>query len=397
MKAILPLTGRIAGMLGRMAPRDLVNSLSRTSVAVAALMVSVAVTVGVSLMIASFRTTVVTWLEQTLQGDVYISVPSVSATTPSAPIDGEAIAALSVWPGVKRADLLNQATVNSPYGPVIVSATNNRQTGQERFYKTRMGSNQETWRLLEQGGVIVSEPLANRLNLPASGAVISLETPQGPRDFPVLGIYFDYTSSQGALIMALDVYQDLWKDPRVTAVSIRLQDGYDPEIVARELQDELTGVQQLDIRSNQGLRADVMEVFDRTFAITGALQILATVVAFIGVLNSLLLLQLEKQREIGILRSIGLTGRQLWGLVMLETGLMGLTAGLLAIPTGYVLSLILVYIINLRSFGWTLQLATTPAPFLQALGVALLAAVLAGLYPARRLSRMQAAEAVRYE
>jgi putative ABC transport system permease protein len=260
-----------------------------------------------------------------------------------------------------------------------------------------MGSNQETWRLLEQGGVIVSEPLANRLNLPASGAVISLETPQGPRDFPVLGIYFDYTSSQGALIMALDVYQDLWKDPRVTAVSIRLEDGYDPEIVARELQDELTGVQQLDIRSNQGLRADVMEVFDRTFAITGALQILATVVAFIGVLNSLLLLQLEKQREIGILRSIGLTGRQLWGLVMLETGLMGLTAGLLAIPTGYVLSLILVYIINLRSFGWTLQLATTPAPFLQALGVALLAAVLAGLYPARRLSRMQAAEAVRYE
>jgi putative ABC transport system permease protein len=129
--------------------------------------------------------------------------------------------------------------------------------------------------------------------------------------------------------------------------------------VARGLQDRLAGQQQLLDPPNQALRQDVLEVFDRTFAITVALRLLATGVAFIGVLNALLLLQLEKQREVGILRALGLTGRQLWRLVMVETGLMGLTAGLLAMPTGYVLALILVYIINRRSFGWTLQMLVT--------------------------------------
>jgi len=115
------------------------------------------------------------------------------------------------------------------------------------------------------------------------------------------------------------------------------------------------------------------------------------------VLSALLLLQLEKEKEIGILRALGLTGRQLWRLVMLETGIMGLVAGLLAMPTGYALALILIYIINKRSFGWTLQLLLTPEAFLQALLIAMTAALLAGIYPARKMGRMAAAAAIREE
>jgi putative ABC transport system permease protein len=115
------------------------------------------------------------------------------------------------------------------------------------------------------------------------------------------------------------------------------------------------------------------------------------------VLSALLSLLLEKQRELGILRAMGLTVRELWGVVMLESGLMGAVAGLLAMPTGYVLSLILIYIINRRSFGWTLQMSAGWEPFAQALVVAVVAALLAGVYPARRMGRMLAAEALRYE
>jgi putative ABC transport system permease protein len=140
-----------------------------------------------------------------------------------------------------------------------------------------------------------------------------------------------------------------------------------------------------------------MVVFERTFAITGALRLLATVVAFIGILSSLLSLELERQRDLGILRAIGLTARQMWSMIMLETGLMGATAGILAMPTGLTLAVILIYIINQRSFGWTLQMELFAEPFLQAFFLALLAAVLAGIYPAWRVSRMQAAEAMRYE
>jgi putative ABC transport system permease protein len=249
---------------------------------------------------------------------------------------------------------------------------------------------------MEQGSVLVSEPLAQRLGL-KTGSRIKLNSPEGWKSFPVEGIYYDYASSEGSLYMTMDNYQRLWQDSGVTAIGIRLPPGTNPDKITQDLQNGLESQQQLIIEPNQTLRDEVLKVFDRTFAITAALRILATVVAFIGVLSTLMLLQLEKQREIGILRAVGLTGSQLWRLVMLETGLMGLVAGVLAVPTGYVLSLILIYIINQRSFGWTLQLSTQPSAFLQGLAIAVIAALLAGIYPAWRLSRMEAADAIRYE
>jgi putative ABC transport system permease protein len=167
--------------------------------------------------------------------------------------------------------------------------------------------------------------------------------------------------------------------------------------VAEALQARLAPVQRRVVRPNRELRADVLEVFDRTFAITGALQLLATVVAFVGVLSALLSLQLERQRELGILRAIGLTARQLWGLIMVETGLMGGVAGLLSMPTGFTLALILIYIINRRSFGWTLQMQVDPGPFIQAFLVAVIAALLAGIYPAYKMGQIATAEALHAE
>jgi putative ABC transport system permease protein len=195
----------------------------------------------------------------------------------------------------------------------------------------------------------------------------------------------------------MDTYRRLWDDDAVTGLAVHLSPGTDADSVARELRDALAPVQRLLIRPNQILQQDALEIFDRTFAITGALQMLATIVAFIGVLSALLSLQLDKQLQIGILRAVGLTTHELWQLVLLETGLMGAAAGLLAMPTGYALSLILVYVINQRSFGWTLQMLVGPAPFLQAFAVAVIAALLAGIYPAYRMSRMSTAEALRYE
>ena len=183
----------------------------------------------------------------------------------------------------------------------------------------------------------------------------------------------------------------------VARVAWLVATGADPDAVANGLQASLAPIQSLLVRPNRALRQDVLVVFDRTFAITGALQLLATIVAFIGVLSALLSLELERQRELGILRAVGLTVRQLWGLIMLETGLMGAVAGLLAMPTGYVLALILVYIINRRSFGWTLQMQVLPGPFIQALAVAVIAALLAGIYPAWRMSRKTEADAMRFE
>ena len=396
LMAVTPLTGRLFGSLGRMAPRNLVSTLSRTAVAVAALMVAVAVTIGVSLMIGSFRHTVTVWLEQTLQGDVYISAPSFTANTSTISIDPQVMEQVAVWPGLARADWLRSTVIESPEGQVRISATTNPDVGKERLFKASSGNPDEITQALREGSVLLSEPLANRLGL-TIGDTLLLYTPTGEKAFPVAGVFYDYASSEGSLLIWMEQFRQIWGDNAVTSIGLRLLPGSDPDQVVRELQSGLQTDQQLIIRPNRSLRQDVMEVFDRTFAITAALQILATIVAFIGVLSTLLLLQLEKQREIGVLKALGLTGKQLWQLVMLETGLMGLTAGILALPTGVALSLILIYVINLRSFGWTLQFDMRAEAFAMGLLIAVSAALLAGVVPAWRLSRMEAAEAIRYE
>jgi putative ABC transport system permease protein len=391
------LLGQVWGSLGRMAPRDVLNSLSRTAIAIMALMVAVSVTIGVSLMVSSFRKTVETWLGETLQGDIYISAPSLTASTPSTPLERSAVEQARAWPGVARSYVLRSVNVGSPYGPVHVAATDNDQIGDERVFLSIDIPVTELWEQMQAGAVIVSEPFANRLGLPSQGGSITLDTLDGPQKFPVLGIYYDYASTQGTVLMALPVYQTLWRDRTLTAMAIKLSPGSDVEVITRQLQDGLAPIQRLLVRANRTLLNEVLEVFDRTFAITSALQLLAMVVAFIGVLSALLSLELERQRELGILRAVGLTVRQLWGLVLLETGLMGGAAGLLSMPTGYVLALILVYIINRRSFGWTLQMQVSAQPFIEALLVAVLAALLAGLYPAWRMGRMLTSEALRSE
>ncbi len=295
-----------------------------------------------------------------------------------------------------RVDTLRSATVDSPGGPVQVAAVNNPSTGDERLFLSAIGTPDEMWQAMRDGAVIVSEPFANRLGLPRRGGEVTLFTLDGPRVFPMAGIYSDYASSQGTVMMALPLYRQLWQDEAITALALRLAGAATPTRSPGAARRSGAGTGAA-IRPNKALREEVLVVFDRTFAITGALQLLATLVAFIGVLSALLSLQLDKQREFGILRAVGLTGRQLWRLISLETGLMGAVAGLLAMPTGLALALILVYIINRRCFGWTLQIQLDPAPFVQALAVAVVAALLAGIYPAYRMTKMVTAEAMRFD
>jgi putative ABC transport system permease protein len=224
-----------------------------------------------------------------------------------------------------------------------------------------------------------------------------LLTPQGWKSFPIAGIYADYASTRGTVRMSLDVYQQLWADDRLNGVVLLLKPGIDADKVTVDLRKKLSGFARVQVQPSAALRSDALVVFDRTFAITSAMQMLTTLVAFIGVLSSLLALQLEKAREMGVLRALGMTVSEMRRLTFWETGLLGASAGLLSIPTGYILAWILVFIINQRSFGWTLQMLVQPWPFIQAFLLAVSAALLAAIYPAWRLSRMQTAEALRGE
>jgi putative ABC transport system permease protein len=348
-------------------------------------------------MIDSFKNTVSIWLEETLQGDIYITPPLNTAAQLSGTISKEALDAIYQQKGSIRIDRMRSIQAELETGPIQLVATDNPDIGNERIFTQLSVPQEQMTDALRRGGIIITEPLAVRLNITEPGMNIRLLTADGWRDFPVEGIFLDYSSSEGSMVIWQDVYTTFWKDQAVSALALRLPEGMDPDSQIAVLRESLKDKQQLLIRANKTLRADVMEVFNRTFAITAALRLQAIVVAFIGILSALFLLQIEKQREIGILRAIGLTGKELWRLVAAETGLMGLAAGILALPTGYILSLILIYVINKRSFGWTIQMQVEPDVFIQAILVSVLAALLAGVYPAFRLSRMEAADAIRYE
>lgn len=396
MLVFRPLGGWLFGLLGRMAARDVVAALSRTSVAIAALMIAMSVTVGVGIMVGSFRQTVIAWLETSLQSDIYVSPPGLAANRVDAVLDPEVVQALQTAPGVESSVRYRGIMTRSGERVVQVIGIDVSERGR-RAYTLVSGSPDQAWEAFRQGGVLVSEPLAYRFNLPATGGTITLQTDAGPHTFSIAGVYYDYSSDQGIVVMPLDEFQRRWNDRNVSSMALAIEPGADVDAVVERLRILAAGKQDVLIRSNRGLREGTLEIFDRTFAITSVLQLLATVIAFVGVLSALMALQLERARELGVMRANGLTPRQLWGVVLGQTGLMGFTAGLLALPVGMLVALVLVYVINRRSFGWTLQISYAPDIFIQALLLAMLAALLAGIYPAYRMSRTPPALALREE
>jgi putative ABC transport system permease protein len=385
---------RLFGLLGRLAPRNVIRSQSRTAVAVAALMLAVAVTIGVQVMISSFRTTVILWLEQTMQGDIYIAEEGVSSTHLDTPLDPRVIELTRSHPMIESRVTVRVTTVESKQGPLDLIASDMKRPMNPRLFLVVQGDPQQR---MQEGAILLSEPLANRLGISAPGGALDLLTPAGWHSFPIAGIYTDYGSTRGTVRMNLDVYRRLWDDDRINGLVLFLRPEADIDAVTMDLRTRLTDLPTVHVNPSGALREEALVVFDRTFAITAAMQLITTLVAFIGVLSSLLALQLEKAREMGILRALGLSVGEMRRLTFWETGLLGASAGVLALPAGYILAWILIFVINQRSFGWTLQMHAEPAPFVQAFLLAVGAALLAAVYPAWRIGRMQVTEALRGE
>ncbi len=202
-------------------------------------------------------------------------------------------------------------------------------------------------------------------------------------------------------MMSHAAYVAAFHDPGLTGFSITLAPSphaADADAVERALRADLSRTTEgLTIVSNRALKKASLAIFDRTFLITSVLRLLAGLVAGIGVLAALLALELERGREFAVLRANGLTPGQVWKLVTAETGLLGLTAGLLSLPVGMALAAVMIFVVNRRSFGWTIRMETAPGVLVEAVLLALGAALLAGIYPAYRTARTSPARALREE
>jgi putative ABC transport system permease protein len=388
LRPIHGAAGAAFGLLGRLATRGIVAALSRTSVAMAALTIAVAAAIGVGVMIASFREAVTSWLEGTLRADVYVSAPSLVGSRPDATLDPALVAHLAATPGVARASTSRGVVAQSARGPVLVVAID-ADPARPPHWRFREGSAIGVW---DGDAVVVSEPYANR-----HGTTVRLRTDHGEQNFRVAGVFYDYGSSAGVVVMRRRTYDRAWNDRRISGLALEAAPGVDVAALVAAVRERGGDGRRLVVRSNRALREASLVIFDRTFAITGVLRTLSVAVAFVGMLAALMALQLERTREIGVLRTLGLTPRQVWGLVTAQTGIIGLLSGLLAVPSGLLLAAVLVFVINRRSFGWTMGLDPSPSILLQGVALAIVAALLAGLYPAWRMARAEPADALRDE
>jgi putative ABC transport system permease protein len=398
LRALARLAARtLAGFssVGRLALEDVAASLSRTGVAVAALGMAVAAMIGVSIMVESFRVSLRLWLEQTMRADIYVAAPGPGAGSPERRLEPAVLDALIAAPGVADHSASRSVIVHSARGTIALDALR-LAPGSYAGIDLTAGDPRLVWNAYDRGALLLSDSLAWRLNLRPGGR-LSLITASGAREFPIAGIYHEYGSGLGSAMMSLEVYRRLWRDDAITAVGLYLQRGVDASAEMPILAAATSGRQALLIRSNADIRAMSLDIFDRTFIITRVLYWLAAAIAAIGLVSALLAWELDRTRELSVLRALGLTPRGAAVMVEAQTLFMGSAALLAAIPTGLIIAVVLTKVVDRRAFGWHIEMHLHAAQFLNALALALVAALGAGLYPAWRTSRAAIAAHMRDE
>lgn len=370
-----------------MGVRDLDRHLSRLGIAVAALMVALAASVGVGVMVDSMRGSVNTWLSDLLSADLYVAAEGFAegAHLPDVALQQvaqlDSVAAISRYRGRRlplggrRVELISaHLAAASRQGFALLSATPG------------------VWEDFAAGGVLVSEPLAYRLGL-LPGARLKLPTPAGPWVVQVAAVFRDYASEHGRIFVDEASYRQHWPDQAVDTLALFARDG-DIETLRREVSD-IAARLSLVLTPAATILDESMAVFDRTFRVTEVLRAVSLVVAFIGVLSALMALQLERGKEYAVLRALGLTRGQIAGLIGGESLLMGLLATAVALPTGGLMAWVLIQSVQRRAFGWTMPFDLDAGLLIQTMAVGLLAAGLAAVYPAWRSAHRDPAPQMR--
>jgi len=384
-----PVAAKVAGLPARLAVSGIGANLSRTGVAIVALAVAVSATIGVSVMVDSFRGSVSAWLEKTLQSDVYVG-------TPFGTLDRGLIEDLVKISGVEAYSTSRRVWLEDASGRTRIIVLQ-MAPGSYDGVEILDADPELVWRqFAEEGAVLVSEPYAYR-NAVEPGDTIKLITRFGEQGFTVAATWQSYDANAGAVLMSRSTYDRFWNDSKVDSIGLYLSPGANIDELMQQMTAISAGRQHIIMRSNREIRERSLQVFDRTFVITDVLYWLATGVALIGILGAMLALQLEQARELAVLRALGMTPAQMGGMVTLQTAGIGLLSGLAAVPLGLVMAWVLIDVINRRAFGWQMDFLVSPGVLLAAVLFSVIAAMLAGIYPAYRSASSQPALAMREE
>jgi putative ABC transport system permease protein len=379
-----------------LAMRSLRGSLGRTSVLTAALTTAIAMTASVGIMVGSFRETLSLWMDSQLKADFYLK-PAGSPGADRHPIMSAAVAdGLERLPGVRSVDRLRAYPIFYQGLPATFAggeSTKVDPTGIQFLPgENRAGILQK----LPTGDfAVVSEPFANKHNVHA-GDTVSLPLAGANRSFQVLGIYYDYSTERGFIIVDRATLLKYLPDADASSVAVYVAPGTNLEDLRQRIGSVIAG-RAVTVSANGALRRMAIAIFDRTFRITYALEAVAIVVAVMGIAGALLAMVIDRRREFALLRFLGGAQPQIRRIILCEAGLLGILSNGIGIVLGTLLSLILIFVINKQSFGWTIQFHWPVTVLLTALTGIYLATVLAALYPGQVAVRMNPIEVIHEE
>jgi putative ABC transport system permease protein len=384
-RSIEPAVRRFLRVEDWLAVTNLSAAVSRLSISVAALAVSLSMMVAIAIMIGSFRDTVIYWVGQTLQADLFVSPGSRRQPGFDETLSPEVVRIVAASPDVAAVDRFRMAEVaygdtgvrvgGAEFGVVLTHGS--------LLFKAPADARAAMRDAIGQDAVVASEAFSLKHGV-GVGDTITVPTDAGPAAFRIAVVYYDYSSDRGVLMMDRATFERHYGERAANGATVYLRDGVDADEARARLLAAIGDEHSVFINTNEGIRTEVLRVFDSTFAITYALEIIAILVAILGVSGTLLTLILEREREFAILRLVG-TGRgQIRRMVVGEAVLIGVVGQGIGLAVGFALSLVLIYVINVQSFGWTIQFHLPIGFLLQSSALMVVAAALAGLYPARR-------------
>jgi putative ABC transport system permease protein len=360
------------------------QQISGLSLALMALLMALAVNIGVGTMVESFSRTFVSWLEGRLAADVYIiAADNAQARDIGGFLRGRADVQAVLQGGRAETEILGT--------PAEILGLPDHATYRDHW--PLLQSTADGWDRLASGDAcFISEQLSRRANL-AIGDDIDLPTPGGTWRLHVVGIYADYGNPKAQLaVTAAALFRHFPATPQ-TRMALRVDRADMPALMA-ELSARF-GLDGRNLVDQAAVKAESLKVFDRTFAVTAALNAFTLGVAGVALLTSLLTLANSRLPQLAPLWAMGVTRSRLAGLELLKTMSVALITALAALPLGLAVAWCLIAIVNVKAFGWRLPFHVFPLQLVKLVAVAMAAALLASLLPVLRLARMQPASLVR--
>jgi putative ABC transport system permease protein len=356
-------------------------------------MLAMAMNISVRTMVFSFRTALSAWMQQRFSADLFVGPELLVKHHVDATIDPRVAQWVLEQPETERVIRFRTRNIDVGGKSAVLVASEIRYSMNMLQMKSVLG---KTEGFNPASDALISEPLAGRAKL-KPGDTLDLTSPSGPRSFRVYGVYFDFGTERGQVMLDSTAYASAWRDTKVNSLHVLIHPGVNPDMLAAKWSAALRTDFPVIISSSRTVKSDVLAVFDRTFAVTVILTWLAGGVAFCGLAGSLLAVALVRQRDYSVLAAIGMTGRQTIVWVLGQGMVIAWIAALVSCAAGTVLAFVLAYVIQYRSFGWSIPTTAQPRFWWQNLVLATAAAAIATLYPALRLRRSPPAGGLRQE